>query len=83
MTCGKWQLQGYDTFAEEFYPLEGEYDTEKQTMAVAEARLEELEATQPSEHSGGQGKFGIQDRVYIVRPDGTRYQYVRGDVLAK
>lgn len=79
----KWRLQGYDTFEEEFYPIEGEHDTEEQAMAAAEARLVELEETQPSEHSGGQGKFGIQDRVYVVRPDGTRYQYVQGDIQEK
>jgi hypothetical protein len=29
----------------------------------------------PPEHSGGQGPTGIQDRVFIVGPDGTKYRF--------
>ena len=70
----------YDTFAGEAYPLEGEFSTEQDAIAAARARLEELERTQPSESSGGQD--GIQDRVYVVRPDGSSF-CVRYWTLAK
>lgn len=33
----------------------------------------ELEIVQPHAMSGGQS--GIQDRVYVIRPDGTQYLY--------
>jgi len=31
----KWKLQGYDTFAREDYPLDGEFDTEADAIAAA------------------------------------------------
>ncbi len=68
----KWRLLGYDTFSSEEYPLEGEYDTETDAIAAARARLAELEETQPSESSGGQD--GIQDRVFVIRPDGSCFR---------
>jgi len=67
-----WRLQGHDTFAREDYPLPGEYETEVEAVAAARERLEHLEMTQPSSTSGGQD--GIQDRVYVIRPDGTRFR---------
>jgi len=67
-----WKLQGHDTFSREDYPLPGEYETEDEAIAAAHERLEHLETTQPSRTSGGQG--GIQDRVYVIRPDGTRFR---------
>ena len=67
-----WKLQGYDTFSREDYPLPGEYETEDEALAAAHERLEHLEKTQPSRTSGGQG--GIQDQVYVVRPDGTMFR---------
>jgi len=33
-----------------------------------------LERVQPSRRSGGQQLGGIQDQVYIVRPDGSTYR---------
>ena len=78
-----WKLEGYDTFAEEYYPLEGEYSSEKEAQRAAAKRLQELERTQPSRRpgglggSGGQGSFGIQDRVFVIRPDGSRYRYIK------
>lgn len=74
----KWKLEGFDTFLEESYPLAGEYSTEEEAIQAAEKRLEELEEEQPTNSSGGQGEFGIQDRVYIIRPDGTKYRFTRG-----
>ena len=35
-------------------------------------RLADLERTQPAASSGGQAPGGIQDRVYIVHPDGRK-----------
>ncbi len=71
----KWRLEGYDTFEEEPYPLDGEYESQQDAEYAAEARLAELEANQPSESSGGQGRHGIQDRVFIIRPNGSKYRY--------
>jgi hypothetical protein len=68
----KWKLQGYDTFANEDYPLEGEFDTEHDAITAAKVRLANLEITQPSVSSGGQD--GIQDQVYVIRPDGSRFR---------
>jgi hypothetical protein len=68
-----WTLQGYDTFSHDTYSLPGEYISEAEARAAARARLEVVEESQPSAISGGQG--GIQDQVYVVRPDGTSYPY--------
>ena len=65
-----WKLAGYDTFSDEWYGIGGaEYPSETAAQAAAQEKLKELEALQPSAQSGGQS--GIQDRVYIQRPDGT------------
>lgn len=71
----KWKLEGYDTFSNEEYPLEGEYDTEELAKGAAIARLEKLEETQPSHESGGQD--GIQDQVFIIKPDGSKFRYLK------
>lgn len=73
---GEWKLLGYDTFAEEYYTIGSTYNTEEQAKAAAKKKLAELEREQPSSSSGGQAEAGIQDRVYIVRPDGSRYRFV-------
>lgn len=65
-----WRLVGYDTFANEWYPLPGTYATEASAIDAALRRLRELEESQPSHQSGGQA--GIQDRVYLVAPEGSR-----------
>jgi hypothetical protein len=62
-------LVGYDTFEGEEYTLDGVYHTEQEAVVAAQIRLRHLEQTQPSSSSGGQGMFGIQDRVYVLRPD--------------
>ena len=72
MQNNKWKLQGYDTFAHEGYPIDGQFDTEDDAMAAARVRLDDLERTQPSASSGGQD--GIQDRVYVIRPDGSSFR---------
>jgi hypothetical protein len=77
---GKWRLEGYDTFeggSNAYYPIEGEYGSEGGAEQAARDRLIELEATQPSESSGGQRSTGIQDRVYIVSPDGKRRRFFK------
>lgn len=67
------KLMGYDTFSDEWYRL-GEYLSEKEARAAGVKKLEELVITQPASSSGGQGIFGIQDRVYIDSPDGNRHR---------
>lgn len=46
------------------------YDTYEEALADARVRLASLEASQPASSSGGQAYGGIQDRVYVVHPDG-------------
>jgi len=75
----RWTLQGYDTFSREDYDLPGQYWTEAGAQRAARRRLRYLERTQPSASSGGQKEFGIQDRVFIVRPDTTNYRYLPDD----
>jgi hypothetical protein len=82
MPDGTYGLEGYDTFSGESYGLDGSFETCQGALEAADARLQELERTQPTSSSGGQrdGGFqggtyvpgGIQDRVYIVHPDGRR-----------
>ena len=69
-----WTLVGYDSFDYSYYPLRGEFRSLESAQWAAELRLLELERTQPTSQSGGQG--GIQDYVYIVHPDGTRRRYL-------
>ncbi len=75
---GKWSIKGFDTLEEEFYPFIGnpEFDTEKEARIAASEKLKSLEHTQPSDSSGGQIEEGIQDRVFIVRPDQTHYRFL-------
>ena len=79
----KWKIEGYDTFdckwdveSDPFYPIEGEWNTEKEAIEAAKKFLYKIEWHQPSSRSGGQSTFGIQDHVYIVRPDGSKYRYI-------
>lgn len=68
-----WRICGYDTFAGKWYPLAGIFLSERAAMRAAQQYLKRLEKMQPSKFSGGQD--GIQDQVYIVRPDGTMWRY--------
>ena len=68
-----WKLIGYDTFAGEWYDLSGSYPSEASARRAAQRQLCKLEKLQPSAQSGGQS--GIQDQIYIVRPDGSHYRY--------
>lgn len=71
----KWRLEGYDTFDSSPYHIDGEYNDEEAAKNAANNRLASLEKSQPSSSSGGQGTFGIQDQVFIVRPDGSKFRY--------
>jgi hypothetical protein len=78
MAKKQWKIEGYDTFEggpDAFYSLPGEFDDEPAAQAAAREQLAELEKTQPTSQSGGQSEQGIQDRVYIVRPDETKYRF--------
>lgn len=66
----KWRLKGLDTFEGEYYDIPGEYDSQAEVEKAARDKLNELEKTQPAATSGGQGFGGIQDRVFIVTPEG-------------
>lgn len=69
----EWKIKGYDTFSMEEYDLPGEFETKEEAERAAQKRLEELEQSQPTIFSGGQD--GVQDRVYIIKPDGGSYRY--------
>lgn len=58
------------------YPVPGEFDTAEEAVTAAALKLIEFEESQPSSESGGQDESGIQDRVFIVRPDGSKYRFV-------
>ena len=83
MNKNKWRIQGYDTFesmwdkeSNPFYPIEGEWDTEEEAIKAAKGYLNKIEKHQPTSKSGGQSAGGIQDHVYIVKPDGSRYRFI-------
>lgn len=69
-----WRLLGYDTFAGTYYSVPGRYWSEQAARRAAKGYLKKVEREQPSRQSGGQK--GIQDRVFIVRPDGSMYRYL-------
>lgn len=69
-----WKLIGWDTFSSEEYSI-SEHKTQELAEKAAAEKMQYLEEIQPSKSSGGQGTYGIQDQVYIQRPDGTRYRW--------
>ena len=69
-----WQLEGLDQFDHGRYPLPGEYESEEEAVQAARDRLAHLEQTQPTSSSGGQD--GIQDAVFIIRPDDSKYRFL-------
>jgi len=71
----KWRLVGEDTFSDEYYPVKDGFDSEQEALEAAQSLLKELESSQPTEESGGQSGYGIQDHIYIIRPDGSRYRF--------
>lgn len=62
----KWHLDGYDTFDGTTYTLAINIDSKRVATMLHQARLRELEKTQPTASSGGQR--GIQDKVFIRPP---------------
>jgi hypothetical protein len=72
---GCWRLAGHDTFEGTDYGLDGRYASRAEAEAAARERLARLERIQPSASSGGQGRYGIQDRVYIIAPDGSASRF--------
>ena len=78
MTGGNWAVDGYDTFEsgpDAYYRVKDGLASEEEALIAAAGYMKALEREQPSEQSGGQGSMGIQDRVFIVRPDGSRYRF--------
>lgn len=73
-----WKMYCVDVFeaahGEDSSYGEETFDDQEAAEKAAQERLAQLEQCQPTERSGGQSVIGIQDRVYIVRPDGTKYR---------
>lgn len=80
-----WYLQGFDAFSEEWYSIgkaagyEDSYGSYSAALLDAWRRLRDLEALQPSASSSGQK--GMQDRVWIVHPDGYRERVLPGPAV--
>lgn len=66
---GIYKVEGKDGFDPDadYYPV-GEHSSYEEALEAARGSLEELSTSQP--RAGGQS--GIQDRVYVVHPDGRR-----------
>lgn len=63
----KYHLDSHDTFAGEDHPLARDIDDLATAELLRDTRMRELKESQPSSMSGGQS--GIQNRVYIIRPE--------------
>ena len=72
-----WTVEGYDTFSRESYELPGIYFSEEEAVKFALEYLEKLEKQQPKRFSGGQS--GIQDQVFVIRPDGSNFRVIPQD----
>lgn len=73
-----WSVEGYDTFEggpDAYYTVKDGLGSEADALIVAANYMTELQRRQPTATSGGQGPYGLQDRVFIVRPNGSRYQF--------
>lgn len=74
----EFEVIGYDEFDGEDYPLgdpigtPATFDDHDAAIRFGRRHLEGLERTQPTSSSGGQEFGGIQDRVYILHPNGQR-----------
>ena len=68
-----WGLREWDTFSSESYDFGERFLSEKSARRAARKKLVRLEKWQPTEMSGGQD--GIQDQMWIVRPDGSAYRF--------
>jgi hypothetical protein len=68
-----YRLRGYDTFAGDWYLIEGEYPTDIAAITAALDQLDQVEALQPTASSGGQ-YGGIQDQIWVICPDGSQFR---------
>jgi hypothetical protein len=70
-----WKVEGKDGFDSDadYYPVSDGHVSYDAALLAARARLIELDRTQ----SDAGGQSGIQDRVYIVYPDGKRLRVFR------
>lgn len=70
MTSNAWLVEGKDVFANEWYPI-GRFETREEAVAAARESFRKL---QPSpgkpDLTGGPHPPGIQDRIFIVPPEG-------------
>ena len=66
---------GYDVFGGHEYPIDGPLDSELKAWSAARKHLRDIEGLQPTEETGGQAQYGIQDQIFIKRPDGSSYRY--------
>lgn len=77
---GRWSVHGYDTFSSHPYnfldcPEEG-FGSEDKALVFARTQFAKIQRDQPPEEAGDCWDEGsIQDRVVIVRPDGSEYYY--------
>lgn len=70
----KWRIKRCDPLekGKEFPESKDQYDDEKQAEEAAQKLLQKIEREQPTSESGGQN--GVQDRVYIISPEGLKKQ---------
>lgn len=61
----RWKLEIFDTFLKKFYSLRGEYPTEKEAIQSAKKIIKLIES-----------KEKFEDKIYVVKPNGTRCQVV-------
>ena len=61
------RLEGYDTFSDEWYPLDGTYQTREQALGAARERLRELERTQPYSFLLRLGGIGVLEQIVLYR----------------
>jgi len=75
---GAWRIEGFDIFEEELYPIgdDERYPDEKAARRAATDYFRMIEELQPKHSSGGQADDDIQDQIFIIRPDGTRYRFL-------
>lgn len=79
--CGmreNWLVEGKDVFANEWYEI-GRFDTRDEAIAAARKSFLRLQPPPGTrDWSGGPHPPGIQDRIFIVPPEGEGdgWQYV-------
>ena len=72
----EWKLVGFDAFEEEYYSLNDSYPNENEARQAAILKFKEINKLQPPEEAGGQDDEGIQDRLFIERPNGSKYRFI-------